>query len=188
MPNPYVSPLRVDVADGAQVLNTLTETIMFPDFSFAADDPRVYQGASFRISAFGDISNVVTTPGTVRFRIRWGGVAGTVLADTGEIAMSTTARSNYSASLEAILVWRSIGSAGSAFCQGRVFLNNVPAGADSAPQGIYTMGSAGLNSPAVVGSLDTTTAKLLSCTVDFSVNTATTQYTNHIRVLEAISS
>lgn len=188
MPNPYVSPLRVDVADGAQVLNTLTETIMCPDFSFAADDPRIYQGAAFRITTFGDISNVVTTPGNVVFRVRWGGAAGTILAQTDAINMDTTARTSFSVGLEAVLVWRSIGSAGSAFCQGRVFLNNVPTGAAGAPQGIYTMGSAGANVPAVVSSLDTTTAKLLSVTVDFSVSTATTQYTNHIRLLEAISS
>ncbi len=188
MPNPYVSPLVVDVADGAQVLNTLTETIMFPDFTFAANDPRIYQGASFEIIAYGDISNVVTTPGTVRFRIRWGGVAGTVLADTGELAMSVTARTSYRVKLEAHLTWRSIGSAGSAFCMGDVFLNNVPVAADSLPQGVYSMTSAGANVPAVVSSLDTTTSKALSCTVDFSVNTATTQYTNHMRFLKAISS
>ena len=188
MPNPYVSPLTVDIADGAQILNTTTETIMCPDFTFAASDPRLYQGAAFRVTLGFDISNVVTTPGTVRFRIRWGGVAGTVLADTGEIAMDTTARANFTGLLEAILVFRSIGSAGSVFCQGKVFLNNVPVGAAAAPQGIYTMGSAGANVPAAVGSLDTTTAKALSVTGDFSVNTATTQITNHIRLLEAISS
>jgi hypothetical protein len=80
-------------------------------------------------------------------------------------------------------VWRETGSAGSAFCQGRVFLNDVPVAADSAPQGIYTMGSAGANVPALVSSLDTTTSKALSVTAQFSVNTATTQLTNHIRIV-----
>jgi hypothetical protein len=90
--------------------------------------------------------------------------------------------------LDADLVVRSIGSAGSMFCMGRVTLNDVPVAADSAPQGIYTMTSAGANVPAVVSSLDTTTAKALSVTGQFSVNTATTQLTNHIRILKAISS
>jgi len=187
MPNPYTSPLLVDIADGAQILNSTAETIICPDYTFSAGDSRLYQGAGFEILCYFDVSNVVTTPGTVRFRIRWGGVGGTVLADTGTIAMSTTARANYSGSLEALLVWRSIGSAGSAFCQGKVFLNDVPAGADSAPQSIYTMGSAGANVPAVVSSLDTTSAKALSVTAQFSVSTATTQLTNHLRVLKAIS-
>lgn len=187
MPNPYVSPLVVDHADGAQILDTTTETIMCPDFAFAANDPRVYQGAAFRITLGFDVSNVVTTPGTVTFKVRWGGVSGTILAQSAAIQMDTTAHSNYSGLLQAWLVWRSIGSAGSAFCQGIVFLNNVADAAAAAPQ-YHTMGSAGANVPAVVSSLDTTTAKNLSVTADFSVSTSTTQLTNHIRILEAISS
>ena len=188
MPNPYVSPLVVDVASGAQILNTTSETIICPDYTFSANDPRIYQGAAFNIRAWFDVSNVVTTPGTLTLRIRWGGVAGTVLATTGAISLSTTARSNYSGSIDADLVVRSIGSAGSMFCMGRAFLNDVPVAADSLPQGIYTMGSAGANVPAVVGSLDTTTAKALAVTAQFSVATATTQLTNHVRILKAISS
>lgn len=185
MPNYYTSPLVIDVADGAQILNTTTETIMAPDFTFSANDNRIYQGAAFNIRCWFEVSNVVTTPGTLTFWIRWGGVAGTVLATTGAITLSSTARTSYSGSLDADLVWRSIGSAGSAFCQGRVFLNDVPTAADSAPQGIYTMGSAGANVPAVVSSLDTTTSKALSVTAKFSVNTATTQLTNHVRILKS---
>lgn len=187
MPNYYVSPLRVDLADGAQILNTTTETIMCPNFSFAANDARIYPGAAFRVTLGFDVSNVVTTPGTVTFRIRWGGVSGTVLAASQAIQMDTTARSNFSGRLVAELVWRSIGSAGSVFCQGIVFLNNVGDAAAAAPQ-YFTMGSAGANVPAVVSSLDTTTAKDLAVSAQFSVSTATTQLTNHIRILEAIGS
>ena len=64
MPNPYTSPLLVDIADGAQILNTTSETIMCPDFTFAAGDSRIYQGAGFNIRCKFDVSNVVTTPGT----------------------------------------------------------------------------------------------------------------------------
>lgn len=187
MPNPYSSPLVVDIADGAQILNTTTETIMAPNFAFGANDPRLYQGAAFEIEHWFDISNVVTTPGTVTFRVRWGGVSGTVLASSGAISMDTTARSNFSGHLRALLVVRSIGSAGSMFCQGLVTLNNVPAGAAGDPQGLYFMGSAGENVPAVVSSLDTTTAKDLAVSAQFSVNTATTQLTNHLRIIRAVS-
>lgn len=187
MPNFYVSPLRVDVADGAQHAASTTETIICPNFSFAANDPRLYQGAAFRITCGFDVSNVVTTPGTITFLIRWGGVSGTILAQTGAIQMDTTARANYSGRLVAEIVWRSIGSSGSAFCQGIVFLNNVADAAAASPQ-YFTMGSAGANVPAVVSSLDTTAAKDLAVSADFSVNTAGTQITNHIRILEAIGS
>jgi len=185
MPNYYSSPLVIDIADGAQILNTTTETIICPDYTFAANDNRIYQGAAFNIRAWFDVSNVVTTPGTLTLRVRWGGVAGTILASTGAVSLSTTARSNYSGSIDADLVVRSIGSAGSMFCMGRAYLNDVPVAADSLPQGIYTMGSAGANVPAVVSSLDTTTSKALSLTAQFSVSTATTQLTCHERILKS---
>lgn len=185
MPNYYHSPLVIDVADGTQVAATTTETIISPDYTFSASDSRIYQGAMFNVRCWFDVSNVVTTPGTLTLRLRWGGVAGVVLASTGAIGMSTTARANYSGSLDADLVWRAIGSAGSAFCMGLATLNNVPVAADSAPQSLYTLGSAGANVPAVVGSLDTTIAKALSVTAQFSVATAGTQITNHLRILSS---
>src|SRR5215831_19594343 len=101
MPNPYVSPLVVDIADGAQILNTTTETIICPDYAFSTNDSRIYQGASFSVECWFDVSNVVTTPGTLTLRLRWGGVAGTVLASTGAITLSATARTSYSGSLHA---------------------------------------------------------------------------------------
>src|SRR3972149_7037746 len=119
MPNYYSSPLVIDIADGAQILNTTSETIICPDYSFAANDNRIYQGAMFNIRAWFDVSNVVTTPGPLTLRIRWGGVAGTVLASTGARQLSAPARPSYSGPLDADLVVRSIGSAGSMFCQGR---------------------------------------------------------------------
>jgi hypothetical protein len=188
VPISHTSPLVIDIADGAQILNTTTETIVAPDYTFAANDPQIVPGAAFHIRCWFDISNVVTTPGNVTFRVRWGGVAGTVLASSGAISMDTTARSNFSGGLEADFIWRTIGSAGSAFCQGLVTLNNVPAGAAGDPAGIYHMGSAGENVPAVVSSLDTTTSKALSVSAQFSISTATTQLTNHIRILSSYRS
>lgn len=185
MPNYYESPLVIDVADATQIAASTSEAILCPDYTFAANDRLLYQGAMFNVRCWFDVSNVVTTPGTLTLRLRWGGVAGTVLASTGAITLSSTARANYSGSIDLDLVVRSIGSAGSMFAMGRAFLNDVPVAADSAPQGIYTMGSAGANAPAVVTSLDTTSAKALSVTAQFSVSSAGTQLTNHLRILKA---
>lgn len=188
MPNPYFSPLVVDLGDGTQILNSTAEAIICPDFQFGANDVRIYPGAQFNIRCYFDVSNVVTTPGTLTMRVRWGGVGGTILCTSAAIALSTTARSNFSGSLDVDLVWRTIGSAATCFAMGIVTLNDVPVAADSAPQSLYTMTSAGANVPAVVTALDTTTAKALSVTAQFSVGTATTQLTNHIRRLTAVSS
>ena len=95
---------------------------------------------------------------------------------------------NFIGHLRAELEWRSVGSAGSAFCMGEVGLTNVPVDAAGSPSGYYPMGSAGSATPAAVGSLDTTTAKDLAVTVQFSVNTAGTQITNHMHSLIALHS
>lgn len=187
MPNPYTSPARVELADGAQVAATTTETILWPDIPFAADDARVYPGAGVSLVGWFDISNVVTTPGTVRFRVRWGGVGGVVLADSGAISMDVTARANFSGRIEADLMFRSIGATGKAFCQGLVQLGNVPVGAAGRPQGAYFLGVAGENVPAEQ-TIDTTAEALLSMTVEFSVATAGTQIRGHLRRALLISS
>lgn len=179
--------LGVDLADGTQILNSTTETIVTADYNFSAADSHIYPGASFDIECYFDVSNVVTTPGNLTLRIRWGGVAGTILATTGAITLSSTARSNYTGTLKAKMTWRTIGSTGSCYCMGIVTLNDVPVAADSAPQSLYTMTSGGANVPAVVSSLDTTTAKALSVTAQFSVSTATTQLTNHLRYLACLN-
>lgn len=188
MPNPYTSPVKLDRLDAAQIAATTTETEMVPDIAFAADDARIYPGAMFNCVIWFDISNVVTTPGTVRFRVRWGGVGGIVLADSGAIPMDTTARANFSGRLEFDLMWRTDGSNGSAFCMGKVELGNVPVGAAGDPQGRVFMGVAGENVPAVQTGLDTTTAKDLSVTAEFSVATAGTQLTSHLRRLLSLAS
>lgn len=190
MPNPYASPLLVDLADGTQILNSTAEAIICPDFAFLAGDARLYQGAAFEIYCSFDVSNVVTTPGTLTFRVRWGGVAGTVLCASDAIALDTVARTSYGGELRVRITWRSIGAAGSAFAQGSVVLTDIPAISSppnkTAPP--FMMGSAGSAVPAVVSSLDTTTAKALSVTAQFSVATATTQLTNHQRHLLALAS
>jgi hypothetical protein len=179
--------LVADLGDGTQILNSSAEAIICPDYVFAGGDPHLYPGASFNIRCYFDVSNVITTPGTLTMRVRWGGVAGTILCTSAAITLSATARSNYSGTLDVDLVWRTIGSAATCFAMGVVTLNDVPVAADSAPQSLYTMTSAGANVPAVVTALDTTTAKNLSVTAQFSVSTATTQLTNHIRRLACLN-
>jgi hypothetical protein len=186
----YYAPLVVDIADGTQVLNTTTETILFPDYTFAANDPLIRVGSAIRIQCYFDMSFVITSPGTVTMRVRWGGSGGTVLAATGAYAPDPTAAlANRSGKLEALIVVRSIGTAGSMFCMGTWTLNDYDDATVTTLQGNLAMGafgSAGANTPAVVASLDTTTAKALSVTVQHSVATATTQTTGHLRIVESL--
>lgn len=174
------------IADGAQVLNTTTETIMVPDFSIPAN--YMYQGRTLKYTLFFDQSFVITTPGTSTLRLRWGGVAGTVLAASGAFAPDpTAAQTTRSGCVEWYVVCRSIGTAGSMFTMGRMWLNDYDDASATSLQGNLNMTVAPTNAPAVVSSLDTTTAKALSPTVAHSVATATTQTTCHLAVLEALN-
>jgi hypothetical protein len=186
----YYAPLVVDIADGTQILNTTTETILFPDYQFAANDPLIRPGTAIRIQCYFDVSFVITTPGTLTMRVRWGGVGGTALAATGAYAPDPTAAlANRSGKLEALIVVRSVGTAGSMFAMGTWQMNDFDDASATTLQGNLAMGSfgsAGANTPAVVASLDTTTAKALSVTATFSVATATTQITGHNRIIESL--
>jgi hypothetical protein len=180
-----------DIADGTQILNSTAEAIICPDYVFSGNDPHIYPGATFNCVCYGDVSFVITTPGTITWRVRWGGVSGTVLAATGAYAPDPTAAlANRSYRLEFDLIWRTIGAAGSAFVMGQWGVNDYDDASASTLQGNLNMnyfGSAGANTPAVVSSLDTTTAKNLSVTAQFSVSTATTQLTNHLRRLSCLN-
>lgn len=184
----YYAPLVVDVVDGTQILNTTTETILFPDYQFSASDPLIQVGSYLVVEVDFDVSFVITTPGTLTMRIRWGGVGGVVLAATGAYAPDPTAAlANRSGTLRAKIVTRSLGAAGSMFCMGQWQMNDFDDASATTLQGNLNMGSfcsAGANTPAAVA-VDTTTAKALSVTAQFSVATATTQITGHNRIIES---
>lgn len=182
-----LTPRRVMIADGAQVLNTTTETIMVPDFTFAADYMEI--GDAFKYTLFFDWSSVITTPGTATFRLRWGGVAGTpILAASGAYAPDPTAAgTTISGWIEYYLVCRATGTAGSFFCMGRMNLQDFDDATATTLKGNLDMGVIPVSAPAAATSADTTTAKALSPTVAFSVATATTQLTNHLAFLESLN-
>lgn len=66
-----------------------------------------FTGQLFKVTAQGRISNVLTTPGTARFDVRF---ASTVVYDTGAINLNTTAKTNVPWWLEILLTCRALGS------------------------------------------------------------------------------
>jgi hypothetical protein len=183
--NNWVETLDSLTADGTQISNTTSETIICPDFSI----PAYYMvpGRTLQIWAMGVMSNVVTTPGTLTMRARWGGVAGTVLLASAAQGLDTTARTNSLWALECWIACRSAGSSG-AFMSGGIFWGNVlsSTAANLLPA---LLGSAGapLASGNAAVTVDTTTAKLLSLTAQFSVSTSPTNLTCQQRVIKVIN-
>lgn len=180
-----LTPRRVLIADGAQVLNTASETIMCPDFTFNAD--YFEHGDAFKYTLLGDLSGQAAA-NTVTFRLRYGGVGGTSMATSGAFAWDPTAASTtVSEMLEYYFVCRSTGTAGSFFAMGRYTPNDFD---DASAATIVTnlnMLMIPASAPAVTSSLDTTVGKAISPTVQFSSATATVQWTNHIAILESLN-
>jgi hypothetical protein len=177
--------LDATMADGTQVSNTVTETIVCPDFSI----PAYYMapGRVLRIWAFGVMSNVVTTPGTLILAVRWGGVAGTMLMQTAALGLDTTARTNSIWSIEGCITCRTPGATGTFLAGGLAQVNVLSStAANLLPQ---LMGSAGtpLASGNAQVTVDTTTAKALSLTAKFSVATSPTNLTCQSRVIEVLN-
>lgn len=75
-------------------------------------------GRSWRITASGRISCVVTTPGTARFDLRLGGV---VAWDSLAIPLNTVAKTNVPWYLDVLLTCRAVGSGTSANLIGQGF-------------------------------------------------------------------
>jgi hypothetical protein len=172
----WVELLDAIIADGTQISNSTTETIVCPDFSIPARHSA--PGRMYQIEAFGVLSNVVTTPGTVTFRVRWGGVSGTVLVASAALALDTTAHTNFGWYLKVSIVCRSAGATGTFMTGGHVQLGDtlVSTAANLLPTVLPASGNAAVT-------VDTTTAKDLSLTAQFSVATSPTNLTAQHRAI-----
>ena len=147
-----------------------TEAILFPNTTIPAN--YMQDGRGLRLTIFGQFSNIVTTPGTVVLKIRWGGVAGTILAQTAAIQLNAVAQTNQMFSLEGILQTRLNGSAGAIMATG---LAMIGVEGTVAP---HFMGSAGAASPAAV-TADLTADTALSITAVFSLTGNSIQGLNY---------
>jgi hypothetical protein len=183
----WAETLAWATADGAAVANTTTEAIIFPNITIPAN--YMADGRVLRETLMGRWSNVVTAVPTLIFATRWGGVTGTLLAQSGAITTPATATTNAMWDMHMILQTRSNGATGSIFAIGSVTM-----GEDAAPTfGTVTnygvksfMGSAGVATPAPV-TVDLTADTALSDTADWSAANAANTMQGHIKILESLN-
>jgi hypothetical protein len=108
----FVNTLIVAQTAGAALGNSVSATSLLPahaKYTMPAQD--LYIGKKFRLEAAGQISNIVTTPGTFTFDVRLGAV---VAANGGAMALNIVAKSAVSWMLVWELTCRAIGSGTSA--------------------------------------------------------------------------
>lgn len=103
---------------GTAVNTTTTETILFPNITIPAN--YMQDGRCLRLRLFGSYGTTATP--TINFAVRWGGVAGTVLAKSSTV--TTTSGTGGGASMtamwemEVIIQTRSNGSSGTLMTNG----------------------------------------------------------------------
>lgn len=144
-------------ASGVAVASTAAETILFPNVTIPAN--YMQDGRLLRLRCHGGYGTTGTP--TIIFTLRWGGVAGTVMAKTGTYTTGSGVGGGASMtalwSLDLIIQVRSNGSSGTAMCNGEVIL--------------YTTGTAaGTPLPFASGSTGGTTPVTSTC--DFTADTA----------------
>lgn len=178
-------------AAGTAVANTTTETILFPNITIPANfmqDGRCLRGRGF--FAYG----TTVTP-TLTFTIRWGGVAGTVLAKSA--ALTTTSGVGGGASMTAlgsfefIIQTRSNGSSGTLMTNGVVttFTSTAPTAGTVTNYGldqVLASGSTGGTTPVAV-TADLTADTALSLTATWGTANAANSIQGINYTLEALN-
>lgn len=171
-------------ADGTAIANSTTETIIFPNVTIPAS--YMQDGRVLRLTAYGRHSTTGTP--TLTFSLRWGGVAGTVMAVSGAITAGSTV-TDAMWKMEAIIQVRANGSSGSVFTVGEVLLaedaaNTVGSATNATAVGL--MGSAGVATPAAV-TLDLTADTALAITAKWSAASASNTLTGHVYTIECLN-
>jgi hypothetical protein len=177
--------LYAPIVDGTAVTGS-AETIMVPDYTLPANYMTV--GKTLKYTLWFRQSTAITTPGTITLRLRWGGVAGVLLAASPAFAPDPTAAATaLSCFVQYYLICRSDGASGTFFCMGQWSGTDFDDASTATIVGnlnSLTFGSAGSGTPATA-SVDTTTAKALSATYQSSVTTGS--MTAHMAFLESLN-
>ncbi len=171
-------------ASGTAVANTVTETILFPNITVPGN--YLADGRVLRLTAYGGYGTTATP--TLQFRLRWGGVAGTVMAATGAYTTGSGVGGGASMTalwkVELIIQIRANGSSGTAMSNGTVdiFTTGTAAGAELA----FVSGSTGGTTPAVA-TIDLTADTALSLTATWGTANAANSIQGHNYTVEALN-
>lgn len=151
-------------ASGTAINTSTTETILFPNVTIPANF--LQDGRCLRLRAFGAYGTTATP--ALTFALRWGGVAGTVLAKSGASVTTSAVGGGASMtatwSLEMLIQVRSNGSTGTVMSNGEVTLYTSTLGTAG------TVTNYGMTVPIVSGSTGGTTP--VAVTADLTADTA----------------
>lgn len=163
-----------------QISDTAAETILVPDTALPANSFNL--GTYLRGRIRFNCSNVVTTPGTVTFRIRIGTttLSATAVVASNAIAMDVAARTAAVGMMDFDIVCRKTGASGTVWIAGTILLgNNLITAAGLIPQLIPALAN-------TAKTFDTTVANILSVSAQFSLTTDPTNIQADSYFLESV--
>jgi hypothetical protein len=171
--NTWQETLVVQEAAGT-LFNTYTavKSVINPQALWVMPAGYLDIGKEFRITVFGGISNIVTTPGLIDFQVKLGSVA---IFDTGNIQLNATAHTTLPFWMEIELTCQAIGSGtngkfmGISTLSGRMF--TLTAGQTDDAQGMQTI-LAPATAPAQGTGFDSTVANILDFWAGFTISNA----------------
>lgn len=172
---------------GTSIGATTTATSIIPTHAkFTLPANYFYIGKALRFNSIGQISNVITTPGTITLDIRFGAV---VVFNGAAVQMSTTAHTTLPYWLEVITTCRAIGSATSANLMGQGRLTGQMISATANPDSATTHGTvmAPNSTPAAGTGFDSTATQAIDHFSTFSVSTSGTNITLQQWIVEALN-
>lgn len=175
----WVEALFVDAVDGTAVANSTAEAIIFPDVTVPANY-FYYPGRKFRVTCYGKYSTTGTP--TLTFRVRWGGVAGTLLAASAACT-APSGVTNAMWKMEIDITCRSVGATGTLFVNGTVTMFAAVAGTVASATGealVTPMSAGGVTAPATA-TCDLTADTALSISIQWSAASASNTATGNQR-------
>jgi hypothetical protein len=169
--------------DSTALTASTTATSILPAaarFTVPANYPII--GKTFRVRAWGRVSTVVTTPGTLTFGFRLGPTSNIIAATSQAFTLVTVATTNVSWFLEWDLTIRFIGGGTTANVMHQGRFESEILGAAGAPVTRLIPASA----PAVGTGFDSTTSNIADLFATWSISNANSIQT-HVYTLEALS-
>jgi hypothetical protein len=189
--NGWVETLIASQIDGTALANSAAAASIIPPaarFTLPANFFS-YIGKSIRIKAFGRISNIVTTPGTLTLDVRFGTVASPIVVlNGGAMQLNAVAKTNVTWWLECLLTARSIGNGVLATMMGAGEWTSESVVGSPLPS---VGGSGTLNmpasAPAVGTGFDSTTTNVVDLFGTFSIANAGNSIQVHGYTLESLN-
>jgi len=178
MPAPFYSQVLASQTKVGTLLNTYTtaKTIINPNEIVALPPNYLALGSKLRIRAWGGLSNLVTTPGTVTFQLMIGPVGAPIIAWTsGALQMIATAETLEPFTLEIVVRLDSSGSGTAAKFIGGGFIdaqNLTLTAGTAAPTTFVGAYPAPATAPAVGTGFDSTVTNILDFWAGFSISNA----------------